>query len=266
MKNDLIYVFCVTDTPPFPGQSIESHGLNSFTISNFYIVYKAVPESEFSEVNLKRNLSDIHWLETMAIEHINVINKIMLYSTVIPFKFGTIFNTEESLSKFFTDYADSIEENFLQIKGKEEWSVKIYCDRRKLGEMIDEVSKDAAALEEQIMSSSPGKAYLLKRKKTEFVGLEMDRITKDHGQSYFDDFKNLSESSRLNNIQPSEVTGRGDTMILNAAFLVNKDNVTFFKVTANNLRKKDGDTGFLIETTGPWPPFSFVAIKEKTHA
>ena len=266
MNNDLIYVYCISDKPLVPGQVTVTTGLKAVPFSNLYIIVKDVPYSEFSEENLKRNLSEIHWLESMAVEHVNVINGIMRHSTVVPFKFGTIFNNEENLLKFFTDYSDSIEENFIHLRGREEWAVKIYCDRRKLSEQIDDLSVDAAKMEEQIMASSPGKAYLLKRKKTEFVNSEMDRLINDYGQSYFDSFKNLSVSSRLNNILPVEVTGRADSMILNAAFLVNKEQVFGLRSTISSLIKKDGHSGFSIEATGPWPPFSFVTVKEKSDA
>jgi len=36
-----------------------------------------------------------------------------------------------------------------------------------------------------------------------------------------------------------------------------------FKWTFDTLRKKDENSGFIIEATGPWPPFSFISIKEK---
>jgi hypothetical protein len=183
-------------------------------------------------------------------------------NTAIPFKFGTIFNSEDSLRKFIADYSDSLFENFHHIEGREEWSVKIYCDRKSLSQQIDELSEETASLEKQIMASSPGKAFLLRRKKSELVENEMDRICKSYGQNYYDEFRKLSVSTNLNNLLPKEFTGREDTMILNAAFLVNKTKVNDFRNTVDTLRKKDGNSGFFIETTGPWPPFSFIYIKE----
>ena len=94
----------------------------------------------------------------------------------------------------------------------------------------------------------------------------MDRICKVNGQAYYDEFRNLSESTCFSNLLPKEYTGREDTMILNAAFLVNKTKVTDFKSTADNLRKKDGNSCFIIEVTGPWPPFSFISINENSNA
>ena len=262
MTNNLIYVYCLANSPPELPETMKLKTLRSLVFGDFHVVVKYVSIEEFSEENFKRNLSDIKWIETNARDHIEVINALMSQNTVIPFKFGTIFLTEVSLKKFITDYSDSLIDNFHHIEGTEEWSVKIYCDRKLLSIQIDELSEESAALEKQIMASSPGKAYLLKRKKGELIENEMDRICKSYGQNYYNEFKNLSASTRLNNLLPKEFTGRDDTMILNAAFLVSKTKVSNFINTVATLREKAGNSGFFIETTGPWPPFSFIYIKE----
>ena len=160
----------------------------------------------------------------------------------------------------------SLIENFHHIKGKEEWSVKIYYDRKALCKQIDELSEEAAALEKQIMASSPGKAFLLQRKKEVLVNNEIERICKAYGQFHYDEFNKLSESANLNNLLPKELSGREEAMILNAAFLVRKNKVIDFRSTVDKRRNKDGNPGFIIEVTGPWPPFSFISVKEKENA
>ncbi len=263
MNNELIYVYCLVNKLPDIMHITDIQGLRTVLVDNYYAVVRNVSVNDFSEENFKKHLSDLPWLEANAREHVEVINGIMEKASVIPFKFGTIFLAEERLKKFISDYSSSLAENFNLIGGKEEWAVKIYCDRKILSNQIDELSEDAAALEKQIMQSSPGKAYLLKRKKTNLIENEMDRISKNYGQKYFDKFSRLSESTSLNNLLPKEFTGREDTMILNATILVRKDKVVDFKIVGDSLIKNDGPSGFLIEATGPWPPFSFISIKEK---
>ena len=265
MNNELIYVYCLTNSKP-ELETIEGpRGLRSILVEGFYVIVRDVSADDFSEASFKKHLSDLMWLESNARDHIEIINIIMNNSSVIPFKFGTIFQEEDSVKKFVADYSDSLTENFRLVGGREEWALKIYCDRKALCHQIDELSEEAAALENQIMSSSPGKAYLLKRKKADLIETEMNRISKIYGQKYFDEFSNLSERTNLNNLLPKEITGREDTMILNATFLVNKNKVTDFKDAAELFVQKDRNSGFTLEMTGPWPPFSFISIKEKAH-
>jgi hypothetical protein len=263
MNNTLIYVYCISDSPDAILSSMESIGLKSIKVNDFYVIVKYVFESEFSKENLKNNSSDIQWLETNAREHIGVITKVMEMCTVIPFNFGTIFQSEDSLKKFLEDYTCSLTENFQHIRSKEEWAVKIYCDRNALKAQIDELSEQAANLEKEIKASSPGKAFLLQRKKNDLVENEIDRICNNWGQEYYNEFNSNSDSTCLNSLLPKEYTGREDTMIINAAFLVTKNKVDEFLSKVDLIRKKDGNTNFKIETTGPWPPFSFISIKER---
>jgi 3-isopropylmalate dehydratase small subunit len=264
MTNNLIYVYCLLDIDPGRAIVPGTHGLKSLALGDFYAIVKFVSEEEFSEENLKQNLNNIQWLETNAREHVAVITLLMEgHNAVIPFNFGTIFQSEESLNKFLTDYSESLTENFQHIGGKQEWAVKIYCDRKALSEKIDELSEEAAALETQIMASGPGKAFLLRRKKTELIDNELDRLCKLYGQKYYEEFRVFSDATHLSNLIPPDFNERQDTMILNAAFLIEKIKVADFLYTVEILRKKVINSGFVIETTGPWPPFSFIYIKEK---
>ncbi len=263
MMNSLIYTYCLSNSPPEFSEDDKEQGLKSLRFDDFFVIIKYVSETEFSEENLKKNIGDLKWLEENARDHIRVISMIMEHSTVIPFNFGTIYQSENNLKKFIDDYSDSLTEHLIHLEWKEEWAVKIYCDRKVLNKQIDELSEEAAALEMQIMASSPGKAFLLKRKKTDLIENEMDRLCKNYGQDCFNECRNLSESTRLNNLLPKEFTGREDTMILNATLLVRKDRTIEFISVIRGLKNKYSDHGFDIEITGPWPPFSFISMKEK---
>jgi len=263
MSVDLIYVYCITTGPSEKIDLINSEGLTSFVFGHFTVFGKYVDANEFSEENFKNNLSNIQWLEINAREHIRVISEIMGLVTVIPFNFGTIYQSEANLQKFILDYEDSLMENFIHLKGKEEWAVKMYANTDVLKVRIDELSEKAASLEREIVASSPGKAFLLTRKKTELIENEIDQLCKLNGQKYYDEFKHLSIATSLNNLLPKEYTERGDTMILNANFLVSQDKSAEFVKQVDTMSKESDNSGFVIEVTGPWPTFSFISIKEK---
>lgn len=261
MDDGLIYVYCILNaTPEVEGEKLNS-GLKFLLAGDYHVALKRVSPDEFSEENLKRNFGGLSWIEPNAREHIRVIVEIMKSHTVIPFKFGTIFTSEENLKQFIADYAISLAENFEAVQGKEEWSVKIYCDKKALNKQLPELSEEVRLLEEQILKSSPGRAFLLKRKKAELVDQEAGKLMKTNGQKCFDEYKNISQAVRLNNLLPRELTKREDDMILNATFFIEKQNVDEFIQLANFQRENYKCSGFTFDVTGPWPPFSFVAVK-----
>jgi len=242
---------------------LEETGVKSLRIDDFFVIFKDVLAVDFSEENFKRHLSDKKWSELQAREHAMVISLIMESSEVIPFKFGTIFHSISSLKKFIIDNSDILREKTVSIGGREEWTIQVFCNRKVLYKQIDEMSVQAAKMEKEIMASSPGKAYLLKQKKTELIKNEMDRICKDYGLQYLDQFSNLSDSFNQNNLLPKEFTGREDTMIVNATFLVNKKRVPNFKEIFEIRGKRDKNQGFFSKLQGPCPPFSFVSFNRE---
>jgi hypothetical protein len=187
----------------------------------------------------------------------------MKSGAVVPFKFGTIFNTSDSLGDFVRKYADSIHENLDSIREKEEWSVKIYCDKSGLNQKIGTISEEVRTLETEISKSMPGKAFLLKRKKVELIGTEVEKVMRTCGQSLYDELVALCERVKINNVLAKEVTERTDEMILNLSCLLNREKVPELLKVVEESEEKYKHASFVIDTTGPWPPFSFISIQEK---
>lgn len=262
MDNELIYGYCIINNDPLQKEDLLGNAVFFLPVGEYFVGMKFVSPDEFSEENLRKNFGDFAWIEKNAREHIRVITEIMKGNSVIPFKFGTIFNTTDSLEKFIWEYSFSLSENFRRIQDKEEWSVKIYCDKKILIGQISELCEDIKILERQILESSPGKAFLLNRKKSELIEQNIERLMKINGQACFEEYKNISVASHINNLLPREVTERQDDMILNAAFFIDKKDVVDFLHLANLQEGKYRSSGFSFDVTGPWPPFSFVSIEE----
>ncbi|MEI7485267.1 MAG: GvpL/GvpF family gas vesicle protein [Ignavibacteriota bacterium] len=263
MNNGLIYIYCLSESPLELTQFTDYTDLKCFEWGGFYVAGKYVTIDEYSEDNLKQNVNDVVWIEKNAREHVAVISKVMEHNNIIPFKFGTIFSTKEKLDTFISDYSASLADNLKKCEEHEEWSVKIYCNRETFKQQIETLSKEVSELETLIRSSSPGKAYILERKKSGLIETEIDKHSYIYGTNYYSLFLKLSEYSELNSLLPKEMTGRNDDMILNVAFLVSKSKVGNFKNTAAMLKKEKNILGLDVVVTGPWPPFSFISIKEK---
>jgi len=258
--NDLISIYCISNSSPDFFGKLELDKLQCVVYDSFYVSIKYVPESEFSDVNFKSSMSDIQWMESHVQEHSEIIHLLMKQQTIIPFRFGTIFHNEDSLKCFIDGYSCSISDNLRFIEGKEEWSIKMYCDRKVMEEKIDELSPEAAAFEMQIMESSPGKAYLLRRKKDNLIEIEVDKLCKKYVDECYDAIKNLSDALELRNLVPKEFAGRQEPMVLNVSSLINKNKVADFNNTVTILVEKYQQAGFIIESTGPCPPFTFISL------
>ncbi len=263
MNDELIYVYCISESQPKIEGIFGNENLKCLEYNGLYAIIKEVSPDEFSEENLKKNFANLDWIETHARDHIRIILEVMKSSTVVPFKFGTIFISDERLGNFINDYSVSLTENLQHLKGKEEWSVKIYCDKTRLNSQIGEISQQVRDLEKEILMSMPGKAFILKRKKADLVEKEVQVAIRNYGQTCYDQLFALSATTHINNLLPKEVTERNDDMILNSSFFVPVEKIGEFLAIIDVSQEKYKEVGFAIEAAGPWPPFSFISLKEK---
>jgi hypothetical protein len=141
------------------------------------------------------------------------------------------------------------DKDFLIKDRKDEWTLKIYCDNKTLREQIDGISKEAAFLEENIMASPPGKAYLLQRKKTLLVNSEIDRICEEFIVLCLNKVKSFGYRVVLNSINTQSDTLKNGILILNTSFLIATDKQTDFLKSLESIRNTECYSWFCIETT-----------------
>ncbi len=263
-RKGLIYLYCLTNKIPKLKESEDLvDNAQFFYYQGLYAVVSNVSTDEFSEENLKKNLADLEWIKTKAGIHEKAIETVMKNSCVIPFKFGTIFNTEENLKIMLKKYIGKFKATLKYLEGKEEWGVKIYCDIDKLkGNLIRE-DKELLNIDKEINSASPGKAFILKKKKDELVNTSVNKKLNDYGQLIFERLNQHSIQSCINKLLPIEVTERKEEMILNSAFLIKKNKVGGFIEAESALKEIFQEMGFFLDCTGPWPPYNFTNAKKK---
>ncbi|MCF8230518.1 MAG: GvpL/GvpF family gas vesicle protein [Bacteroidales bacterium] len=261
MNNDLIYVFCALETSGAADEVATGENVAAIDFDNIRVFVKYVSAGDFSEENLKKNFGDLDWVERNTREHIGIISNVMKSRTVVPFKFGTIFKTMQSLRDFIDEYRSQLIENLRELDEKEEWGVKLFCDYAALPEYVKKTCEQVIEMEREIKESKPGKAFILKRKAQELIKNECHKELQEYGQFFFRQIESLSSKTRINPLLPKEVTGRNDEMILNIACLVEKGNIKMMLKKTELLRQEFIKVGLLPDVTGPWPPFSFTTIK-----
>lgn len=257
-KEDLLYVYCVTNKEPTIQEGDD--GINNLSFVYHHGLYAVVSRAsgdEFSEENLKKNIAEMEWLKEKVSGHEEIIEKVMKIACVVPFKFPTIFHSEESLRASLAENEEEFKGNLERLAGKEEWGLKIYCDMEKLKKKL--LKEDAMLMEmdKEIGSSLPGKAFFLRKKKEEALNALVHREIREFCQDSFERLRQRSLQSCINRLLPKEITEREDDMVFNSAFLVDRNEVPAFINTVNYLKSQGEESGFSFVSTGPWPPYNF---------
>jgi hypothetical protein len=259
MNKPLMYAYGISATPVRLGCDVLSqNSLACIPIEGVYVMVKYFPE-EFSEDDFTKNFSDPVWLEKAANEHMYIVCKLMEEGTLLPFKLGTFFRDPENLRGFIQAYSVSLINNLVKIVGREEWSLKIYANYQLLVEKMSNLSDVIRSIELEIRKSSRGKAFILKQKKKQLVTDEIEKFINEKSQVCYNDIRLLCDETEM--LTKNFV--RDDHLIFNLACLVKRRNRSEFTHKVLELRHSYSTMAFELSIAGPWPPFSFVNIKEK---
>lgn len=178
--------------------------------------------------------------------------------SIIPMKFGTIFKTKEKLEETLKKHYRQFRESLERLKGKQEWAVKVYLNRKAFEEEVKKVSKVVQEKEKEIAQLPEGIAYFMQKQIDEAVSKEADKAIENYTEIFFETLKKYAEAETKGKILEKELTGKSLSMVLNAIFLVSEEKLEDFIKEIDKLNKDYKPKGFNFEYAGPWPPYNFI--------
>jgi len=190
-----------------------------------------------------------------VLAHEFVNETVMREHTVIPMSFGTLFRTEEDIVELLKSTYQAFDDVLEKMQDKIEFGLKVLWDRERVIAAIEEENEEIRRLKEEINENAQSSTYFARMQ----LGRLLETALEDAGNRYVRDIHEA--------LKPAAVASRsnkpiGDRMILNAAFLVERDAEEAFDERVKEIsRKYEGLLSF--RYTGPWPPYNFVNIKLK---
>lgn len=238
-----------------PGISAES-GVQIVISGNLGAVVSRVPLSQFGEAVLEEKVQDLHWLEEKVRLHQELLQQIMKERTIIPMKFGTIFQSQERLRDILGEQREHFQALLKNLSGHEEWGVKGYYRQEELHEYLK--SREYSPKLRQ-GSTGLGMAYMLRKKFEQEMDSRAADYSRQIGEEAYGRLSGHSVRSTLNKLLNRNVTGREEELFFNGAFLVAKTSQESLLHTVEKFNGEFSNQGIFMEVSGPWPPYSFVS-------
>ena len=188
----------------------------------------------------------------LAHEHVNEL-VIEQGFTPVPMSFGTVFSSEDSVKEFMTDTYDALLDVLNKMQGKLEYGLKVNWNRDEVLAELEQENSELRQLKAEIASNRASSTYFARMQ----LGRLIEQALAEKSQSYirdiYDHLRDAAIASRSN--KPI-----GDKMIMNAAFLVERDKTAVFDQKLEEIAKKyEGKLVF--RQNGPWAPYNFVTIR-----
>ena len=190
-----------------------------------------------------------------ALAHEHVIETVMKQYTVIPMSFGTVFRTDDDIREVLKSIYPSLKDVLKQMEGKVEFGLKVTWDRDQVIEELKNEHDDIHRFHQEITRKHLQSTYLARMQLGRMIDKAMAERSAQYVREIYEGLRNACVASRDN--KPI-----GDKMILNAAFLIQRDREREFDTAVNRIAGKYG-TRLNFKYTGPWPPYNFVNIRLK---
>ena len=187
--------------------------------------------------------------------HEQVNEAVMREFTVLPMAFGALFRTDDDIIELIRGTYDALRDVLAKMEGKVEFGLKVNWDRDKVTAQLEETNDEIRHLKEQIVSRTSGSTYFARMQ----LGRLIETALTDQADAYirevYSHLRDTAVASRAN--KPI-----GDRMIMNAAFLIERDREAEFDQKVKEIASKYEDK-LSFRYTGPWPPYNFVHIRLK---
>jgi Gas vesicle synthesis protein GvpL/GvpF len=240
------YVYCIiTSEKPLKFGAI---GIGTETPDVYTIHYRSL-----AAVVSDAPLEVLDSTRDNVLAHERVNETVMHDHTVIPMSFGTVFKTHDDIVELLRSAFDAFGDVLNKMQNKLEFGLKVLWDPDQAVRDVESEDEDIARLKKEI-SAQKGPTYFARMQYGRLVDAALQARSERFVANILNELRDVSVASRIN--KPI-----GDKMIMNAAFLISRDQETAFD------RKIKGIAGRLdqltFKYTGPWPPYNFVNIRLK---
>jgi hypothetical protein len=242
------YAYCLTEHQtlpngvrarrPFVLEGVQ--GVNGAPVMSYPSGEFAVIVSEYDRATSKLD-------EKSVLEHARVVSQSFRTTTVLPFRFGTIFDTEDAIRQAVRANRRTFCESVARLRGKAEMRIKLVVRDGSLRE----------AMEEIVLPDTVGREYLAKLR--EKASRDRERQTKARALSVqvHKLFKPIEEEISCKKVD-------ADGMLLDIAHLIDTKSVEKYQNRYSTAAKQLKNCELVV--TGPWPPYHFLPEKLRTVA
>jgi hypothetical protein len=188
-----------------------------------------------------------------VLAHERVNETVMREHTVIPMSFGTIFKTREDIVELLRSAAEAFGDVLNKMQNKLEFGLKVLWDRDQAIRQVEGEDEDIGRLKKEI-SGQKGPTYFARMQYGRLIDTALQSKSERYVADILEQLREVSVASRVN--KPI-----GDKMIMNAAFLISRDQEQAFDAKVKSIATRFDKLTF--KCTGPWPPYNFVNIRLK---
>ncbi len=252
---DLRYVYGIA--PAGGALAIEAAGLDgieggrvrSIAEGELLAALSDVDSAVYESDPLNDHIRDLDWLAPRAAAHQAVNGRLLdLLGTVLPLSFGAIYRDDERVRQMLREDAPERVSRLRDLEGRGEWVLTLTRDAEA---PLDE--EEVRALDDEIATSTPGRAFLLEKRRSSTVTRALERRDVEAGDEAIAAVEGVAERT----YREAVASGGTDVVVLRASLLVPRARES---ALADAIERAEGALaarGYRLRASGPWPAYRF---------
>jgi hypothetical protein len=242
------YAYCITEHQtlsngtrtrrPFLLEGVQ--GVNGGAVLSY-------PSGDFAVIVSEYDRTDAKLEEKHVLEHARVVSVCFRTGTVLPFRFGTIFDSDDALRQAVRANRRTFGQSVAKLKGKAEMHLKVLVKGDSLRQALAEV----------VLPDTVGGDYLIKLR--EKASQDRERQTKARALSV--------QVHKMFNPLEEEISCKrvsSDGMMIDIAHLIDSKSIEKYQNRYSTAARQLKNCEIVL--SGPWPPYHFLPGKLRTVA
>jgi gas vesicle protein GvpL/GvpF len=207
------------------------------------------------------SLQDPSWLEERLREHEAVLEAVQAAGPVAPFRFGTLFRTEQDLRERLAAVEEQLADRLEELRGTAEWGVKAWVDEDVLRRRLEEDDQELRRGRNEIdTAATAGRRYLLEKKHQRRLGESAAELAYERACAAHATLAGVAREACVDRPTGLEETSERRA-VLRASYLVDDTCLDGFRAAVEEAGARDAEIGLVYTVSGPWPPYSFVDLQ-----
>ena len=205
------------------------------------------PSGDFAVIVSEYDRTEAKLEEKHVLEHARVVSVCFRTGTVLPFRFGTIFDSDDALRQAVRTNRRTFGQSVEKLRGKAEMHLKVLVKGDSLRRVLAEVQ----------LPDTVGGDYLMKLK--EKASQDRERQTKARALSV--------QVHKMFNPLEEEVSCKrvaSDGMLIDIAHLIDSKSIEKYQNRYSTAARQLKNCEVVL--SGPWPPYHFLPGKLRTVA
>lgn len=219
--------------------------------ADLWAIAGGAPLADYSAAAIERGLSDLAWVTARATAHERVVESAMKLGAVLPLKLFTLFRDDARAAADLGRRRRVIARALDRVEGCIEWGVRVRID----ADLAQRRIRERAEADTGAATDGAGARFLARKKREKDAVAEVGRRALAAADDAFDQ---LSAHARDAVRRPPTEAELGARLVLDAAFLVEREAADRFDAAARAAADAVAAEGGELVLTGPWPPYNFV--------